>query len=89
MAHNLLVSLPKSVAHLSQSIDGQIAVLDLLVKTGLVPSKGEARRLIQQGGVSIDDQKVTDVMAVLPLTELEAGHKVIRKGKKVFHKVTL
>lgn len=69
--------------------DGQIAVLDLLVKTGLAPSKGEARRLIQQGGVSIDDQKVTDVMAVLPLTELEAGHKVIRKGKKVFHKVTL
>ena len=69
--------------------DGQIAVLDLLVKTGLAPSKGEARRLIQQGGVSIDDQKVTDVMAVLPLSELEAGHKVIRKGKKVFHKVTL
>ncbi|MBC8545470.1 tyrosine--tRNA ligase [Clostridiaceae bacterium NSJ-31] len=69
--------------------DGQIAVLDLLVKTGLAPSKGEARRLIQQGGVSIDDQKVTDVMAVLPLTKLEAGHKVIRKGKKVFHKVTL
>ncbi len=69
--------------------DGQIAVLDLLVKTGLAPSKGEARRLIQQGGVSIDDQKVTDVMAVLPLTELEVGHKVIRKGKKVFHKVTL
>ena len=68
--------------------DGQIAVLDLLVKTGLAASKGEGRRLIQQGGLTIKDEKVTDPNAAFVKTDFEQG-LVIKKGKKVFHKAVL
>ncbi|WP_322173549.1 tyrosine--tRNA ligase [Acutalibacter caecimuris] len=67
---------------------GQITVLDLLVKAGLAASKGEARRLVQQGGVSVNDGKVTDIAAVFTQAQLGEG-LVIKKGKKVFHKVIL
>ena len=65
--------------------DGEIAVLDLLLKTGLVPSKGEGRRLIQQGGLTVADEKVTDMNKTFPQETFENG-LVIKKGKKVFHK---
>ena len=65
--------------------DGQIAVLDLLVKTGLAASKGEGRRLIQQGGLTIADEKVTDPNRTFAKEEFSSG-LVIKKGKKVFHK---
>jgi tyrosyl-tRNA synthetase len=65
--------------------DGEIAVLDLLLKTGLVPSKGEGRRLIQQGGLTVADEKVTDMNKTFPQEAFENG-LVIKKGKKVFHK---
>ena len=65
--------------------DGQIAVLDLLVKTGLASSKGEGRRLIQQGGLTVGEEKVTDINKTFPKADFEAG-LVIKKGKKVFHK---
>ena len=65
--------------------DGQIAVLDLLVKTGLASSKGEGRRLIQQGGLTVGEEKVTDITKTFPKADFEAG-LVIKKGKKVFHK---
>ncbi len=63
-----------------------IGVLDLLSKCGLIPSKKEGRRLIEQGGISIDDEKVTDVTAKLALDAFAKGYVVIKKGKKVFHK---
>ncbi|MEE1219049.1 MAG: tyrosine--tRNA ligase [Ruminococcus sp.] len=69
--------------------DGEIAILDLLKKCGLIPSNGEGRRLIQQGGVSVDDEKVTDVYAKVPASAFEKGYVIIKKGKKVFHKATL
>ena len=65
--------------------DGEITVLDLLLKTGLVPSKGEGRRLIQQGGLTVADKKVTDMNKTFPKEAFEKG-LVIKKGKKVFHK---
>ena len=65
--------------------DGQIAVLDLLVKTGLASSKGEGRRLIQQGGLTVAEEKVTDINKTFPKADFETG-LVIKKGKKVFHK---
>ncbi len=68
--------------------DGQIAVLDLLLKTGLIPSKGEGRRLIQQGGLTVADEKVTDINKTFSQGDFENG-LVIKKGKKVFHKATL
>lgn len=69
--------------------DGKLLVLDLLMKTKLTPSKGEGRRLVTQGGVSIDDQKVTDIAAAVTQADFEKGYVVIKKGKKVHHKAVL
>lgn len=69
--------------------NGQIAVLDLLLKTGLVPSKAEGRRLVQQGGVSVDDDKVTDIAKAFTADDFHNGQLIIKKGKKVFHKALL
>ena len=69
--------------------DGSIKILELLKKCGLIPSNGEGRRLIQQGGVSVDGEKVTDVFADIPASSFEKGYVVIKKGKKVFHKANL
>ena len=68
--------------------DGSINVLDLLVVTKLCASKSEARRLVQQGGVSIDNEKVADPNLLITKDKLQAGIK-IKKGKKIFHKVVL
>lgn len=68
--------------------DGEIAILDLLVRTGLAPSKGEGRRLVQQGGIAIGDNKVTDAAAKVTREQVE-GTIVLKKGKKVFHKVVI
>ena len=67
----------------------KLPVLDLLVKTGLAPSKAEARRLVQQGGISISDEKVTDATAVLCKADFKQGFLIIKKGKKAFHKAVL
>ena len=69
--------------------DGQITVVDLLVKCGLTPSKGEARRLIQQGGLELNGAKVTDTAAVVAAADLEGEGATIKKGKKVFHRAVL
>ena len=68
--------------------DGEIAILDIMQKAGLIPSKGEGRRLVQQGGVSVDDEKVTDISLKFTKEQLEKGI-IIKKGKKVFHKITM
>ena len=63
-----------------------IQLLDAMIAASLITSKGEGRRLIEQGGVSVNNEKVTDVYMVLTLEMLKEGAK-IKKGKKVFHKV--
>ena len=69
--------------------DDAILVTELLVKSKLAPSKGEAKRLIQQGGISVDDQKVGDFAAVVSLAQFDKGYVILRKGKKVYHKILL
>ena len=69
--------------------DGAIGILDLMLKCELIPSKGEGRRLVQQGGVSLNDEKVTDPATQLTAESFAEGFVVIKKGKKVFHKVNL
>lgn len=81
--------MPSSTLSATDFADGKIAVADLLVKTGLTPSKGEAKRLIQQGGVSVDDEKVSDFTAVIGEEAFEKGHVILKKGKKIYHKVLL
>ena len=81
-------NMPTTELTASDLTDGAITIADLLVKTGLAPSKGEARRLVQQGGVTVDDVKVESFSDSFDREALEAGI-VIRKGKKAFHRVIL
>ena len=67
--------------------NGSINVLSMLVTTGLCPSRGEARRLVQQGGVTIDDVKVASIDESLARERFEGEGVIVRKGKKVFHRV--
>ena len=69
--------------------DGAISAIDLLMATGLTPSRGEARRLIEQGGMSVDGEKVVGVNATVSQSAFEKGHIILKKGKKAYHKVTL
>lgn len=64
-------------------------VLDLLHLVGLIPSKGEGRRLIQQGGIYINDQRMDAIDHPVGARDLKEGSLMIRKGKKVYHKVTV
>lgn len=68
--------------------EGNIDILTLLVKTGLVASKSEARRAVEQGGVSLEGEKVADVKISVAKSDLECG-KLLRRGKKNFVKVTV
>ncbi len=65
--------------------DGTIGLLSLLVKAGLAPSVSEARRLVQQGGITVNDEKITDAKAQIKLE----GETIVRKGKKAFKKVVV
>ncbi len=68
--------------------DGKIGILDMMVKAGLAASKGEGRRLVQQGGVSVNDQKVTEPTTMYNSEDFESDF-ILKKGKKVFHKFIL
>ena len=63
-------------------------ILDLMMTCGLIPSKGEGRRLVQQGGVTVNEEKITDPFFKVTADMLRDGVK-IRKGKKVFHKAIM
>ena len=69
--------------------DGKISVIDILVKAGLAKSKSEARRLIEQGGVSVNDEKVKSLDFSLSADEIAADPAIIKKGKKIFHKIVM
>ena len=72
----------------AQLSDGSIAILDLMLACKLAPSKSEARRLVQQGGVFANDEKVASIDARFTAEQLKTGVK-LRKGKKVYHKAVL
>ena len=66
-----------------------VDIVTLLVKTGLAPSKSEARRLVQQNSVSVNNEKVTDIAASYTADDLSGDGLMLKKGKKVFHRVVL
>ncbi len=66
--------------------EAEYGLLDVMLEAKLIPSKGEGRRLIQQGGVSVNDEKITDVAYMLSADSLREG-VIIKKGKKVYHRV--
>ena len=69
--------------------DGKIDILTLLAKSGLVPSKSEGRRAVQQGGVAMEGEKVEDIMVTFAKEDFEGEGKVLRRGKKNFRKIIL
>ena len=80
-------NMPTSVLTDADFENGNINVLSMLVATGLCPSRGEARRLVQQGGVTIDDVKVASIDESLARERFEGEGIIVRKGKKVYHRV--
>ena len=70
-------------------VDGSIDILTMLLKSGLVPSKSEARRAVEQGGVAVDGEKVTDIRKVFASTDIPEDGLVLRRGKKNFRKVVV
>ena len=80
-------NMPTSVLTDADFENGNINVLSMLVATGLCPSRGEARRLVQQGGVMVDDVKVASIDESLARERFEGEGIIVRKGKKVYHRV--
>lgn len=69
--------------------NGSVAVVDLLTMSGLCPSKGDARRVIEQGGVCVDDEKISDTSFSLNVSKFDKGFVILKKGKKQFIKISL
>ena len=79
-------NMPTTVLADADFENGGINILSLLVATGLCPSRGEARRLVQQGGIVVDEKKVESIDESIPQEKFSGDGIIIRKGKKVFHK---
>ncbi len=69
-------------------VDGKLAVTDALIKAGIAKSKGEGKRLIEQGGITINDEKITDVFATIDRSTFE-NEVILKKGKKIFIKLII
>ncbi len=82
-------SIPTTNIDLSTFENGQISILDLLVLTKVCPSKSDARRNVEQGGVKVDGEKVEDMNLMLGKDNFKEGQVLIQRGKKAFHKVTI
>ena len=82
-------NMPTTVLSDADFANNEITVIDAMLKAGIIKSKGEGRRLIDQGGVSVDDVKAADFTAVVNKSAFEKGHVIIKKGKKVFHKFVI
>ena len=83
-----MANMPSTTLTADQLQDGRIGILDLMMAAKLVPSKREARQLIQQGGILLDGEKVSDPTLPVTAEQLENG-VVIKKGKKTYHQVQL
>ena len=84
-----LEHMPTTVLTETDFKDGKIGVIDAMLRAGVIKSRGEGRRLVEQGGVSLDDEKVTDFAAVIEKSAFEKGHVILKKGKKVFNKLVI
>lgn len=81
-------NMPSTILNKDQLIDGSIGILDLMMAAKLVPSKREARQLIQQGGILLDGEKVSDPTMTISADMLVNG-VVIKKGKKTYHRISV
>lgn len=72
-----------------EQLDKGVSIIDILVMTGLAPSKGEGRRLINQGGVYVEDKKVENIDLIIGTADLKDGRLIIKKGKKTYHRIKM
>ncbi len=79
-------NMPTTVLTNDEFTDGSIALIDMMLKAGIIKSRGEGRRLIEQGGVSVDDEKAKSFTDTVSLDAFSKGHVIVKKGKKVFNK---
>ena len=86
-ASGVAADMPTATLTEEDFVEGKIDVLTMLVKSGLVPSKSEARRAVEQGGVSVEGEKVTDIKTVYEAATFEGDGIVVKRGKKNFRKV--
>ena len=82
-------NMPSTKLTIDDFTDGKITLISLLTKTALCPSSSEARRLIKQGGVSVNDEKITDFNCSFEPEFFANGEVIIKKGKKDFHKISM
>ncbi len=82
-----LDNMPSTLLADEDFTDGAIDILDILMKAEITKSRGEGRRLVQQGGISVDDAKVTDFTMSFSQASLKEKPIVVKKGKKIFHKI--
>ncbi len=82
-------NMPTTVLTADDFTDGAISLIDILLKAGIIKSRGEGRRLIEQGGVSVDDEKAKSFAYTVPVNAFEKGYVIVKKGKKVFNKIVI
>lgn len=68
-------------------VDENISIIDAIIQTGIAPSKGQARTLIEQGGISLNDIKISDTHYVLSSNDFKDSYAILKKGKKIYHKL--
>ena len=79
-------NMPTTALSADDFTDGAVALIDMMLKAEIIKSRGEGRRLIEQGGVSVDDEKAKSFTDTVALTAFEKGHVIVKKGKKIFVK---
>jgi tyrosyl-tRNA synthetase len=81
--------MPETLIERQRLANGNADLLDILLQAGLVPSKGEGRRLIQQGGIYFNNLQVNDIAQKLMASDFPGGEAIVRKGKKIYHRLRL
>lgn len=79
-------NMPTTTLAADDFTDGEISLIDMMLKAGIIKSRGEGRRLIEQGGVTVDDEKAKSFTDTVSLSAFDKGHVIIKKGKKIFVK---
>ena len=82
-------NMPTTVLSADEFTDGSIGLIDMMLKAAIIKSRGEGRRLIEQGGVSVDDEKAKSFTDTVSADKFEKGHVIVKKGKKIFVKFVI
>ncbi|MEG2348160.1 MAG: tyrosine--tRNA ligase [Clostridia bacterium] len=82
-------NMPKITIDSSSLLKDGLNILDILIKSNIVPSKSQGKTLILQGAISLDEEKITDPLYIVPISSFDKGFIVLRKGKKIFIKIEL